>query len=121
PQDRDPDRRDHARAARPDRGLRRPGGRGGGARAAAPPCPRAVPVLTRRRAHRDPGRGRARHPGGQDRDPGSAARGGAGRAGAAMITRYLTLVALRGAVRLAGRLLRAALNAAVLLAAAPVS
>jgi hypothetical protein len=38
-----------------------------------------------------------------------------------MITRYLTLVALRGAVRLAGRLLRAALIAAVLLAAAPVS
>ncbi|HEY3954460.1 MAG TPA: hypothetical protein VGM53_13875 [Streptosporangiaceae bacterium] len=38
-----------------------------------------------------------------------------------MIARYLTLVALRGAVRLAGRLLRLAAVAAVLLAAAPVS
>jgi len=38
-----------------------------------------------------------------------------------MITRYLTLVALRGAVRLAGRLIGAAVIAAVLLAAAPVS
>jgi hypothetical protein len=38
-----------------------------------------------------------------------------------MITRYLTLVALRGATRLAGRLIRAAVIAAVLLAAAPVS
>ena len=38
-----------------------------------------------------------------------------------MITRYLTLVALRGAVRLAGRLIRVAVIAAVLLAAAPVS
>jgi len=38
-----------------------------------------------------------------------------------MITRYLTLVALRGAVRLAGRLLRAAAIAAALVAAAPVS
>ncbi|HEY3732836.1 MAG TPA: hypothetical protein VGL63_02870 [Streptosporangiaceae bacterium] len=38
-----------------------------------------------------------------------------------MITRYLMLIALRGAVRLAGRLLRLAALAAVLLAAAPVS
>ena len=38
-----------------------------------------------------------------------------------MITRYLTLIALRGAVRLAGRLIRAALVAAVLIAAAPVT
>jgi len=38
-----------------------------------------------------------------------------------MITRYLTLLAMRGAVRLAGRLLRFALAAAVLVAAAPVS
>jgi hypothetical protein len=38
-----------------------------------------------------------------------------------MITRYLTLVALRGAVRLAGRLLRAAVIVAALVAAAPVS
>ena len=38
-----------------------------------------------------------------------------------MITRYLTLVALRGAVRLAGRLIRVAVIAAALLAAAPVS
>jgi hypothetical protein len=38
-----------------------------------------------------------------------------------VITRYLTLVAMRGAVRLAGRLLRLAATAAVLVAAAPVS
>ena len=38
-----------------------------------------------------------------------------------MITRYLTLVALRGAVRLAGRLFRVVVIAAALLAAAPVS
>jgi hypothetical protein len=38
-----------------------------------------------------------------------------------VIGRYLTLVALRGAVRLAGRLIAAAAAAAVLLAAAPVS
>ena len=38
-----------------------------------------------------------------------------------MITRYLTLVALRGAVRLAGRLIWVVVVAAVLLAAAPVS
>ena len=38
-----------------------------------------------------------------------------------MITRYLTLLALRGAIRLIGRLIRAAAIAAVLLAAAPVS
>jgi hypothetical protein len=38
-----------------------------------------------------------------------------------MITRYLTLVALRGALRLAGRLIRAAVIVAGLLAAAPVS
>jgi hypothetical protein len=37
------------------------------------------------------------------------------------MSRYLTLVALRGAVRLAGRLLRLAVCAAVLVAAAPVS
>jgi hypothetical protein len=38
-----------------------------------------------------------------------------------VITRYLTLVALRGAVRLAGRLIRATLIAAALIAAAPVT
>jgi hypothetical protein len=38
-----------------------------------------------------------------------------------VISRYLALVALRGAVRLAGRLLRVAATAAVLVAAAPVS
>ncbi|HEY2443210.1 MAG TPA: hypothetical protein VGI31_08760 [Streptosporangiaceae bacterium] len=38
-----------------------------------------------------------------------------------MITRYLMLIALRGAVRLAGRVLRLVALAAVLLAAAPVS
>jgi len=38
-----------------------------------------------------------------------------------MITRYLTLVALRGAVRMAGRLVQIAVIAAALLAAAPVS
>jgi len=38
-----------------------------------------------------------------------------------MITRYLTLVALRGGVRLAGRLIQLVAIAAVLLAAAPVS
>ena len=38
-----------------------------------------------------------------------------------MITRYLTLVALRGAVRLAGRLIQIVVIAAALLAAAPVS
>jgi hypothetical protein len=39
----------------------------------------------------------------------------------AVLARYLTLVALRGAVRLAGRLLRLAATAAVLVAAAPVT
>ena len=38
-----------------------------------------------------------------------------------MITRYLTLVALRGTVRMMGRLIRAAAIAAALVAAAPVS
>src|SRR5262249_36292540 len=127
PQDRGQDRRHHAGDPRQDRGLRLPGRSGTGARRGPAPCPGGVPVLPRRQAHGGPGQGRAgrgRPPG---RDPRAAAGLGHGRPGqrhrgaGRVIRRYLGLVVVLAALRLAGRLARAAVIVLLVVAAAPVS
>src|SRR5262249_43765629 len=91
------------------------------------PRPGGVPVLPRRQAHGGPGQGRAgrgRPPG---RDPRAAAGLGHGspgqrhRGAGPVIRRYLGLVVVLAALRLAGRLARAAVIVLLVVAAAPVS
>src|SRR5690348_407308 len=91
------------------------------------PCPGGVPVLPRRGAYGGPGQGRA----GRDRSPGRDSQPAAGRGhgrpgrlhrGAGpVIGRYLSLMAVLAALRLVGRLARAAAIVLLTVAAAPVS
>src|SRR5260370_578990 len=125
------------RPRRPWAWLRRRGrpgaGGGGGGGAGRPAGARrgALRLLGRGPARGGAGRRGAWPAGAADRDPGpaggrgarrrGAAAGRARRPGAAVITRYLVLVALRGAARLARRLIRSAVIAAAVVAVAPVS